>query len=75
MTPEQIARTFNPASQKHYDEGCRDTIDNVLEIIEKERDSVTRTANIDEEYVSAFTVLIEIRKAVLALKEGTYDEG
>lgn len=46
----------------------KELIERVLEIIDKERDSLTRTANIDEEYVSACTVLIEIRKAVFALK-------
>ena len=45
-------------------------IDRVLEIINAEHDSVTNRMNIDEEYVSVYTVIKEIRAAVLALKGG-----
>ena len=45
-------------------------IDRVLEIINAEHDSVTNRMNIDEEYVSVYTVIKEIRAALLALKGG-----
>ena len=47
-----------------------DPIDRVLEIINAEHDSVTNRMNIDKEYVSVYTVIKEIREAVLALRGG-----
>lgn len=67
MTPEQIARALNHESQKHYDEGCRDTINLVLKIIDSICDDFcTEELNC----IPLVTRVSEIREAVETMKEG-----
>lgn len=60
--------------EKFANEIKQATIDEMLEIIDRESDSVTTRKMRGEGYISVYKVLEEIRTALLAVKERVRDE-